>query len=133
MIARGWTMVQSLILIGVALFSLILAVGGLAQLARWFTVIQQLNIPWAASLGFSEFLNATSSLPSPGVINALSKFPLWGFKDATMTALIVMALLLAFHIWKGFHFLADIRIIRETIKEIDARLEVLQHSADDER
>ena len=126
-------MFQSLVFIGVAIFSLTLAVGGLAQLARWFTFIQRINLPWPASIGFPELLNASSTLPNPDVINALSKFPLWGIKDATMTALIVMILILVFRLWKGVHLWRDVRRIRLAIREIDAQMEHLEHSADDER
>lgn len=133
MISQSWMMFQSLVFIGVVIFSLILAVGGLAQIARWFTFVQKINLPWPASVGFPEILNASSSLPSSGLINVLSRFPLWGVKDATVTALIVMSVVLLFRLWKGYRLWCDVRLMRETIKEIDMQLQALKYSADDER
>lgn len=126
-------MFQSLALIGVAVFSLILAAGGLAQVARWVTFMQGIELPWPASIGFSGFLNTSSSMPDPRVMEALSKFPLWGIKDATATALIVMLVILAFRLWKGFRLWRDVRAIKQTIRAFDQELEALRRSADDER
>lgn len=133
MVAQSWLMLQSLVFIGITIFSLILAVGGLAQIARWFQVLQTIQFPLPAAFGFPEFVSASSTLPSPQFVNALSRFPLWGVKDATLTALIVMSLVLVFRLWKGMKLWRDIRIMRITIREIDEQLERLRHSADDER
>ena len=133
LITQGWMMFQSLAFIGIAVFSLILATGGLVQVASWFTFMQGIELPWpAASFGFSEFANASASMPSPRVLEALSKFPLWGIKDATVTALVVMVVILVFRLWKGFRLWRDVRTIKQTIRELDQELETLRQSADDD-
>jgi hypothetical protein len=133
MVAQAWTRLQSLVLIGITIFSLVLAVGGIAQVARWFTFIQNIHLPWPASVTFPELQMVSSTLPNPVVVRALSQFPLWGFKDATVTALIVMLAILVFRLWKGVNLWKDIRRMRETMKDIDFELERLRSSADDER
>lgn len=133
MVAQAWTRFQSLVLIGVTIFSLVLAVGGIAQVARWFTFIQDIRLPWPASVTFPDFGMVSSTLPNPAMVKALSQFPLWGFKDATVTALVVMFAILIFRLWKGVNLWKDIRRMRETMKDIDLELERLKNSADDER
>jgi hypothetical protein len=126
--AQGFDMLQSLVIIGVSVFSLVLAIGGLAQVARVFEAIGRVNIAVPTPFGTQSIFNASSALPSPAFVGILQNVPLFGIKDAVSAALLVMFVILAIRVWQGYRLIKRMRTIRQMMREIDKDLTTIRRT-----
>ena len=126
--SQGWGMFQSLLLIAFTVFSLTLAIGGLAQVGRVLSAISGLNISLPTSLGGRTLFSASSTIPYPEFVNALQHVPLFGIKDAVTAALLVTFGIFLIRLWQGYRLWKNLRRIRQIIRELDHELGEIEYS-----
>lgn len=125
--AQSWDMLQSLMLIAFTVFSLTLAIGGIAQMARIVTVISGLNISLPGYLGGKTLFNASSTIPYPEFVGVLQRVPLFGVRDAATAAFVVTFVIFVLRLWQGYRLLKNLRRVRATVRELDKELSALRH------
>jgi len=123
---HAWSAVKSVLVTGIAIFSLLYALGLAASFANWVQALQayKINIPMPLSKGVD--LNVGTLVPTSTVIVYAAKLPMIRWQDAVMVAFVAMAIVLLGSLVSGYLLWNRTRSIKNGIMDIEEEISILK-------
>lgn len=123
---QAWASIQRAIIISIAVFILLAAIGQLVGLAKWVQDVRDYSVNLPSPIGKGIELSANEFIPQSAVVDLAAQLPQYGVLESAVISVIVLVVLVAYRAYTGYFLFRQSRKLREVANDLEEEIRILR-------